>query len=138
MPYLNVDDAMDEHPKIEVLSDAAFRMHMSAMLYAARRKTDGFIPRAKARRLSDSASDAVAAELVQANVWHDLGEGCDRPDCIEARTCKEQGKPGHYLLHDFLQWNHSAHWWDERRRKDQERQAEWRAKNGKAAKKVRK
>lgn len=25
MPYLNIDDGMDEHPKIEGLSDAAFR-----------------------------------------------------------------------------------------------------------------
>lgn len=25
MPYLNIDDGMDEHPKIEALSDAAFR-----------------------------------------------------------------------------------------------------------------
>lgn len=26
MPYLNIDDGMDEHPKVERLSDAAFRM----------------------------------------------------------------------------------------------------------------
>ncbi len=25
MPYLNIDDGMDEHPKVDALSDAAFR-----------------------------------------------------------------------------------------------------------------
>ena len=108
VPYLNIDDGMDEHPKIEGLSDAAFRLHVSAMLYAARRGTDGAIPRAKARRLSDTASDAVAGELVRADVWHDIGEGCD-----DSRTCLA-GQPGRYVLHDFLQWNHSADWWDKR------------------------
>lgn len=123
MPYLNIDDGMDEHPKVESLSDAAFRMHMSAMLYCARRGTDGAIPRAKARRLSDTASDVIATELVRADVWHDTGEGCD-----DSKTCLP-GQPGHYIVHDFLQWNHSAHWWAERRKVDAERQAEWRRKN---------
>src|SRR5688572_13859080 len=52
VPYLNIDDGMDEHPKVEGLSDAAFRMYVAGMLYSARRGTDGAIPRAKARRLS--------------------------------------------------------------------------------------
>jgi hypothetical protein len=108
MPYLNIDDGMDEHPKVEGISDAAFRMHVSAMLYSARRGTDGAVPRAKARRLSDTASDAVAGELVRAGVWHDLGEGCDG-----SKTCLP-AVSGHYILHDFLQWNHSADWWEQR------------------------
>ena len=108
MPYLNIDDGMDEHPKVEALSDAAFRMHVSAMLYCARRGTDGAIPGAKARRLSDSASDVIAAELVRAGVWHDLGEGCE-----DSRTCLP-GQRGHYIVHDFLQWNHSHDWWEKR------------------------
>jgi len=108
VPYLNVDDGMDEHPKVEALSDAAFRMHMSSMLYCARRGTDGAIPRAKARRISDTASDAIAAELVRAGVWHDIGEGC-----FDSRTCLA-GSPGNYVIHDFLQWNHSADWWEKR------------------------
>ena len=132
MPYLNIDDGMDEHPKIESLSDAAFRMYVSALLYAARRGTDGAVPRAKARRLSDTASDGGASELVRAGVWHDLGEGCD-----DSRTCLP-GRAGEYVIHDFLQWNHSAHWWSERRKKDAERQAEWRKKKGLPPKKRRK
>ncbi len=108
MPYLNIDDGMDEHPKVEGLSDAAFRLHVSAMLYSARRGTDGALPLPKSRRLSDTAGDAVAAELVRADVWHDLGEGC-----ADSQTCLP-GRPGHYVIHDFLQWNHSAAWWEKR------------------------
>ena len=132
MPYLNIDDGMDEHPKIEALSDAAFRLHVSAMLYCARRGTDGVVALAKARRLTESASDGVAMELVQAGVWHDLGTGCrDSKNCLP-------GAKNAYVIHDYLQWNHSANWWAERRRKDAERQAEWRAKKGLSPKKNRK
>ena len=117
MPYLNIDDGMDEHPKIEFLGDAAFRLHMRSMLYCARRSTDGFIPLAKVRKLHDDA-DILAKELVDVGVWHDMGEGCDDRDCVENRTCHEKGTRGQFILHDFLQWNHSKDWW-ERRRKDQ-------------------
>jgi hypothetical protein len=73
----------------------------------------------------------VAAELVRARVWHDLGKGCG------SRTCLA-GVEGAYVIHDYLQWNHSSHWWAERRKAERERQAEWRKKNGKPPLKVRK
>ena len=34
MPYLNIDDGMDEHPKVDALSDAAFRLYVSGKLAA--------------------------------------------------------------------------------------------------------
>lgn len=131
MPYLNIDDGMDEHPKIEGLSHVAFRMHLSGMLYAARRGTDGVVTLAKSRRLCMDASDVYACELIEAGVWHDLGEGCGSTTCVA-------GQKGAYVIHDYLQWNHSAFWWADRRRKDAERQAEWRSKQGLPPKKRRK
>lgn len=134
MPYLNVDDGMDEHPRIDALSDAAFRLLMSSMLYSARKYTDGFVPLARARRLTTSGTDATAAELVRAGAWHDLGEGCPVGDSVDARTCHAHGRPGHYMVHDYLQWNHSKAWWAKRRRDEAERKRKWRArKNGAAA-----
>jgi hypothetical protein len=127
MPYLNIDDGMDEHPKIEGLSDAAFRMHIAGMLYSARRKTDGAVPRKKAPRLSDNASFGVAAELVRAGVWHDIGDGCTDSECIEAKTCRAEGLAGHYVIHDYLQWNHSRAWWDKRRADEAERLRKYRS-----------
>jgi hypothetical protein len=119
MPYLNVDDGMDEHPKVESLSHVAFRMHMSGMLYSARRGTDGVVPLAKARRLCADASDAVALELIEAGVWHDLGQGCGTETCVA-------GVKNAYVIHDYLEWNHSAHWWTKRKREQAERQRKWR------------
>jgi len=134
MPYLNVDDGMDEHPKVEALSDAAYRLHMSAMKFSARKLTDGFVALSRARRLTETGTDATAAELVRAGVWHDLGEGCDRAESVESRTCHAVGKPGHYIVHDYLQWNHSKAWWDKRRRDQAERKRKHLArKNGGAA-----
>lgn len=127
LPYLNIDDGMDEHPKVDALSDAAFRLYVSGKLYCARKLTDGFIPHAKAKRLTVTGNDAVAAELVRAGLWHDLGEGCNRPECIEERTCHRDGRTGHYIVHDYLQWNHSKHWWDQRRAAETERKRKWRA-----------
>lgn len=127
MPYLNIDDGMDEHPKIDLLSDRGYRLLMSSLHYCARNLTDGYVPLGKARRLTATGSDAVAKELVTAGVWHDLGEGCDDPRCIESRTCQTHGKKGHYLVHDYLQWNHSKHWWDTRRAEDAERKKKARA-----------
>jgi hypothetical protein len=127
MPYLNIDDGMDEHPKVDALSDAAFRLYVSGKLYCARKLTDGFIPHAKAKRLTVTGNDAIAAELVRAGLWHDLGEGCNRPECIEERTCHRNGRAGHYIVHDYLQWNHSKHWWESRRKDDAERKKKWRA-----------
>jgi hypothetical protein len=131
MPYLNIDDGMYDHAKVDGLSDAAWRLHLTAMMFCARNLTDGFVSRGQSRRLTATASDPEASELVRAEVWHDIGEGCTDAACIEARTCPDNGKPGHYLLHDYLQWNHSKAWWDTRRREEAERKRKYRArKNG--------
>jgi hypothetical protein len=130
LSYLNVDDGMGDHPKIDRLSDAAFRLHITAMLYASQKGTDGLIMRTRARILTVSGNDAAVTELINAGIWHDVGNGCDSKTCLK-------GDDSHYVIHDYLQWNHSAHWWSERRKKDQERQAEWRAKKGLPEKKTR-
>ena len=36
MPYLNLDDNYPDHPKVEALSDAAYRLHGACLFYAAR------------------------------------------------------------------------------------------------------
>lgn len=126
MPYLNIDDGMDEHPKVDALSDAAFRLYVSSKLYCARNLTDGFLPLSKARRLTATGTDVVAKELVVADLWHDLGAGCDNGACIEERTCHRDGREGHYIVHDYLQWNHSKRWWENRRASETERKKKWR------------
>ncbi len=51
MPFLNLDDNFADHPKIDGLSDGAFRLHVSGMLYAAKHMTDGKVPVERVDRL---------------------------------------------------------------------------------------
>lgn len=125
MPYLNIDDKVDEHEKVEELSDAAYRLWKTSLSYCSRNMTDGVLKLSKARRLTATGTDAVAAEIVRAGLWHDLGEPCDDKACIEARTCRADGVPGAYLVHDYLQWNHSKEWWEKRRQDQRARKEKW-------------
>lgn len=122
MPYLNLDDEFSEHPKVDKLSDGAFRLHVSGMRYCAKNLTDGAIPHSRADRLKPKFKPAELRELLRDNVWHNGGEGCDTDHCIK-------GEGDEYVVHDYLQWNKSAEWWEKRRHDEAERKAEWRRKN---------
>jgi hypothetical protein len=119
MPYLNLDDNYPDHPKIEALTDAAYRLHGSAMFYAARFRLDGYLTSGQLRariRWSQKAE----RELVDGHLLHPPGA------CCESRYCPpDDGR--RYRLHDFFQWNKSRSWWDEEREKAAKRKAEWKA-----------
>jgi len=119
MPYLNSDDGFPDHPKVDALSDAAYRLHDAGRHYAAKHTSDGAIPGNRVPRLSRAYKPGVLRELLDASVWHKGGEGCGTPTCIK-------GEEGEYVVHDYLQWNKSREWWEAKRKKDAERQAEWR------------
>lgn len=121
MPYLNTDDEFPEHPKVDVLGDGAFRLHVSGMHYCARKQTDGLIPLARIPRLKPDYKPSQLQELLRGGLWHKGGEGCGTEHC-------PVGRPGEYVVHDFLEWNKPAAWWAERRRNEAERKAEWRRK----------
>ena len=113
MPYLNIDDNYPEHPKVEALSDAAYRFHGACMFYAARFQLDGYlrVSQLKARR---NWSTKVERELLAP------GGLCESPECPP-----DDGQ--RYRLHDFLQWNKPKVWWDEEREKAAKRKAKWKA-----------
>lgn len=121
MPYLNLDDDFTEHPKVDALSDSAFRLHVSGMRYCAKNLTDGRIPRNRVGRLKPGYRPAQLEELLDGCLWHLGGQGCGTEDC-------PKGAVGEYVVHDYLQWNKPASWWDERRRRETERKAEYRRK----------
>lgn len=99
MTWLKLDDGFADHPKIDGLSDGAFRLHVAGMLYAARHLTDGAIPARAVPRLMPGYDVTLVAELVDAGLWHHEGDG--------------------YEVHDFLEWNPSA---DEAKAKRKARQ----------------
>ena len=85
MAYLVLDDGFDENPKLEEISDAAFRAYVRALCYAGRNLTDGHLP---ARRVQSIAAPKVLRELVAANLWEKNGDGG-------------------YVIHDYLAPNRS-------------------------------
>jgi hypothetical protein len=107
MPYLNLDDNFADHPKVDALTDGAFRLHVAGLLYCAKNLTDGFIDERRVSRLTRTYKPAYLAELVDAAMWLRVLGGYD--------------------LHDYLDWNKGKAWWDEKREKDAKRKAEWRA-----------
>lgn len=83
MGWLKLDDKFARHPKVAGLSDRSFRVHVSAMLYAAEYKTEGLVPRAALPSIG--AGKATVFQLVSAGLWH--------------------GTEGGYLIHDFDHYN---------------------------------
>ncbi len=111
MPYLNVDDSYTDHPKVDGLSDGAFRLHTAAMCHCAKYLTDGYVDESKVPRLVPRFRPTQVEELLHSHP--------ERPLWIKV--------PDGYLLRDYLQWNKSRDWWELKRAADAKRQAEWRA-----------
>lgn len=83
---------MPQHRKVAPLSDAAFRLHVTAMAWCVEERTDGKvgykIPATLTRAPSGKALRKALAELTDAGLWHETQDG--------------------YQIHDFLEWNLSA------------------------------
>ncbi len=88
MAWVRIDDAFCDHPKVDSLTDAAFRLHVAALCYSARLLTDGFIATLRPPRLMVNYKPKLAAELEAAGLWRQ--------------------SPGGWLIHDFLAYNTPA------------------------------
>lgn len=76
MTWTWISDDFTRRPNVLALSDAAFRAHIEAMVWANGQLQNGQIPRAAIRRIV-SAEDitAVTTELVGAGLWEPLEDG---------------------------------------------------------------
>jgi hypothetical protein len=83
--YIRVHDGMDEHPKVEPLSDAAFRLLMTGWFYCSRNRTDGQIRNV---------------------VWQKRGTAKARRELVEAGLVVPHD--GYVLMHDYLEHQRSA------------------------------
>lgn len=113
MPYANFDDNYGECEKNDALSDGAYRLHTNGILYCCKNKTNGFVRSERVQRLVPKFRPAHLTELLESHP--------EKPHWFQV--------PGGYNIRDFLQWNKSAEWWEEKRAKDAKRLAEWRAVN---------
>ena len=91
MGWLKLDDQYDDHEKIVAAGPLAELLDLRAMLFCARRETDGFVPYTQLSALCRDipAPKKKAALLVKVGRW------TDSPD------------EGGWWVHDFLEYNPS-------------------------------
>jgi hypothetical protein len=114
MAYLAIDDQAVDHPKLEALSDRAFRLWMKSISYAKRFQTDGIIPATvlpSLRGYSKATSDELQKMLppYTGPLWHQLPDGSVK-------------------IHDFGDWNESRQEVARRRSDKAARMKNWRDK----------
>lgn len=86
MPWVRLDDRFPSHRKVALLSDRAFRLHVSAMCWASENLTEGKILETELRVIAHVRGAKTAAkELEDRQLW-------DRVD-------------GGWMIHDFLEYN---------------------------------
>lgn len=108
--WAKFEDRFPWHRKVRGLSDAAFRLHVSAVCWSCEHLTDGMVMRSELHLLSDVRRPTTSAkELTTAGLWDENDE----------RTGWE--------LHDFLVYNESRETVKNRREADAERKRQGRA-----------
>jgi hypothetical protein len=98
MSWFRIEGKMPQHAKYAPLSDAAFRLAITAGAWCADNMTDGMLPKpmvsALTRAPRGKALEVAVASLVEAKIWED--------------------KSGSWLIHDFLDWNLSREDWEKK------------------------
>lgn len=84
MSWVRIDDAFLSHHKVERISRRTLGFWLQGLLYTARNLTDGKIPKSFVRTKTDMA---LADELVKRDLWEETDKN--------------------YIVHDYLEWNHS-------------------------------
>lgn len=112
MPWVKLDDHIDEHPKIARVGPIGFALQVAALAYCNRTLTDGFVPYGVAERLlsfhvvendgkrwtmartsghvgDDIDSEWVIALLLEAGMWDDAPGGYQIHDYEKYQPLKE-------------------------------------------------
>jgi hypothetical protein len=113
MPWVKLDDRFPSHRKVALLSDRAFRLHVSAICWCAENLTDGRISDRELPLVAHIRGiKATAKQLEDAGVWDRIDDG--------------------WMIHDYLDYNPSREQVLLDRKKNAERQERFRRrKNGK-------
>lgn len=97
--FIRVHDGMPDHPKIEALSDAAFRLLVETWCWCSKNRTDGRVPAAS---------------------WKKRGTARARKELIDVGLAHHGETAGDVEMHDYLKHQRSAAEIDELTRKRQE------------------
>ncbi len=95
MSWVKLDDNYADHPKVVAAGPLAAWLNVAAWCYAARYRTDGFVPYNAVGRLCDTMTydpHDLARRLVEVGLWE---------------AVSDNAYDG-YRIHDYLQYNPSA------------------------------
>jgi len=107
MTWAKLDDHFPFHRKIRPISDAAFRLHVSAICWCCEHLTDGHVEHDEVALCSDVKKYGPAlGELVRRGLWHQTDTG--------------------WVIHDFLTYNEPRAKVLAARDKEAQRKREWR------------
>jgi hypothetical protein len=108
--WVKLDDGFTDHERVLGLSDPAFRLLVTALVWCNARLTDGFVAEAQVPRLVTMRRPmTIVSELLAAGVWHRSMNACGH--CLELRKAKGVTAPvprGGYLVHDYLDYQRPA------------------------------
>lgn len=129
MPWVRFDDQFPIHRKVSRLSDAAFRLHVSAIFWCARNLTDGVVPEEDLEDVCARVRTPArfVTELLNRGVWHEAGAECGSEDCPAHKgNAAANDVTRGWVIHDYLEFQPSK----ERVLRDREanatRQKKWR------------
>lgn len=109
MPWVKFDDSAPEHRKIKSLHDSAYRLHDEAIKWCARHLTDGFVPAAELRDVTNVARPMRwVPDLVSRRLWEPVNGG--------------------WRIHDYLEYQPSGDAVRAEREARRRRQEKWREK----------
>lgn len=114
--WAKFSDRAADDPEIDRLSDGAFRLWVTAILYCSGEMTDGVVPADRVHRLTPNYKAAHLAELT-ATTLHP-----DGPLFLPIE--------GGYIIRNFTKYQKPRSYWLERRAAHARAVAEWRKKRG--------
>jgi len=90
MTWLKLDDKFAGHPKISPLTDGAFRLHVSGLLFSAGHETDGLIAAEMVPLLMPRYRRVYLTELEARGLWIVSSEVVEIHDFTDYNPSKEQ------------------------------------------------
>lgn len=130
MPWVRFDDQFTINRKVSRLSDAAFRLHVSAIFWCARNLTDGVVPE---EDLEDVCArvrtpERFVTELLGRGLWHEIGQQCASEYCPSHPDAGDAVASSGWTIHDYLEFQPSKERVLADRKDSASRQKKWRDK----------
>jgi hypothetical protein len=117
MGWAKIDDQMHRKRKVRGLSDAAWRLYVSAIIDCCAEGSDGVIEGWALRELLPHHHEDHVRDLLGRGLLH------NKPGCGSEQCLSNQGLPIEdsdlYVVHDFHQWQMTTSEWEVTRSKKQ-------------------